>query len=283
MLPFDLTQIALFYPEQFQAYVEQLPPCPADLTCFSPAAALHMAEAAHLAYSYEADIRGALNRAGLELHSYLGTESTHAFVAAGPDYAVLSFRGTEPDDWDDVRTDGDFRFAPGQTGNVHKGFTDALDQIWSQLKPALEELVRLPVPLLFTGHSLGGALAQLAAARISPDCVYTFGSPKVGDHTFAGSLEAIPIHRIENCCDLVPNLPPNVLDYKHAGRQHFITDVGERWVDPQMTEVLTERSIAELAYTTELSLFHSDKLLNRWLVDHSIINYKIAIRHLLND
>ncbi|MGO8760337.1 MAG: lipase family protein [Terracidiphilus sp.] len=76
-----------------------------------------------------------------------------------------------------------------------------------------------------TGHSLGGALATLLTldVALNTTCrtpvVYTFASPRVGDHLFAGSFNAaIPeSYRLFNRFDLVPNLPPILpLPYEHT-------------------------------------------------------------------
>ncbi len=50
----------------------------------------------------------------------------------------------------------------------------------------------------FTGHSLGGALATLAAGRYerAPE-VYTFGAPRVGDGEHVKSLDT-PVYRFVN-------------------------------------------------------------------------------------
>ncbi len=75
------------------------------------------------------------------------------------------------------------------------------------------------------GHSLGGALATLLTldVALNTSCNapvgYTYASPRVGDHIFAGSYNAIVAasYRIANRQDLVPKLPPILpLPYEHV-------------------------------------------------------------------
>lgn len=72
---------------------------------------------------------------------------------------------------------------------------------------------------LVLGHSLGGALATLAAAELamvnpgnvqSKVVIYTFASPRVGLLDFASSFaDAVPTSfRIWNTMDIVPQVPP---------------------------------------------------------------------------
>ena len=72
---------------------------------------------------------------------------------------------------------------------------------------------------LILGHSLGGALATLAAAELaivnpgavqSKVIIYTFASPRVGLLDFAASFnDAVPTSfRIWNTLDIVPQVPP---------------------------------------------------------------------------
>lgn len=70
-------------------------------------------------------------------------------------------------------------------------------------------------PLLLVGHSWGGALAEVLAARINggepnrPLKVLTFGGPKAGNAALASVLETLDSMRIVNEDDAVPLLPPN--------------------------------------------------------------------------
>ena len=85
---------------------------------------------------------------------------------------------------DDLWTDSQFLPALCRAGGrVHQGFRDVFMEISGQL----DELVRVATPdqkLWLTGHSLGGALATLAAAHLEGARVqglYTYGCPRVGD------------------------------------------------------------------------------------------------------
>ncbi|MFK4214043.1 lipase family protein [Streptomyces sp. NPDC030920] len=75
----------------------------------------------------------------------------------------------------------------GRAGFIHYGFGEALDGAWAQIRGAVDEFRDNDQTLWFTGHSLGGALAMLAAARLhfeehnlTADGVYTFGQPRTG-------------------------------------------------------------------------------------------------------
>jgi hypothetical protein len=81
--------------------------------------------------------------------------------------------------------------------------------------------------LAFTGHSMGSALATLAAWTLkvkhnfAPGLFYNFESPRVLDDTFAQRWETdlgrgIPAFRITRHLDPVVHLPPTWLGYAHA-------------------------------------------------------------------
>lgn len=134
-----------------------------------------------------------------------------ALLVAPGEMAVLAFRGTDClADWgldlDAVRV-----AMPGHPRiHVHAGFWTA----WRSMAPAVEALLAAHVQpdlgLYITGHSLGGALAQLAALDLERDtlaAVYTFGSPRVATLGFDEAVKA-PHYRVVNAWDLVPSVPP---------------------------------------------------------------------------
>ncbi|MGH6812011.1 MAG: lipase family protein [Methylocella sp.] len=90
------------------------------------------------------------------------------------------------------------------------------------------------------GHSLGGALATLLALDVglNTSCraptVYTYASPRTGDHIFAGSYNAViaASYRIANRQDLVPMLPPILpLPYEHVNT-HYELNPPPNAIDP---------------------------------------------------
>jgi len=147
------------------------------------------------------------------------------------DGIVLAFRGTLPPtnlhlltqlrDWlqnfeaKPIAPPGGF--PPGVM--VHEGFWNALDSLWPQIVPALQALqaANPQAKLYITGHSKGGALAPLAAARLSfqkatkADAVYIYAPARAGNSDFVSTFPAqIPVVRYEHHLDIVPFLPPNL-------------------------------------------------------------------------
>ena len=167
-------------------------------------------------------------RAGLLEQRFFDRGSTQAALVVGPGIAVLVFRGTS--DLRDWLTN--LRVAPvpwSRGGRVHEGFARGLQHVFDEVEA---ELTGLSLPTFVTGHSLGGALATLAASRHAFAAAYTFGAPRVGDGDFWSTLRC-PLHRVVNGRDLVPTLPPRRLGYVHGGSlQHIGVDGdGEDGVD----------------------------------------------------
>lgn len=126
------------------------------------------------------------------------------------EFRVLVFRGTE--DMEDVKTDIKALFKTTPHGKVHQGFLDAYASVAQDVEEELDRTAAAghDEQLLIAGHSLGGALASVAARMLESRHVvsgcYTFGSPRVGDETFADSFKT-PVYRVVNRADPVPMVP----------------------------------------------------------------------------
>ena len=200
---------------------------------------------------------------------------TQAFLAEGPDFAVLTFRGS--DDLDAWTTNLDAMPAPWRgPGKVHHGFAKALEAVWQEITQALPDRQRR---LLVTGHSLGAALATLAAAIQSQVHLYTFGSPRVGDEAFRDAVAAIAVRaeRYINNRDLVCRLPSERFGYRHVGATHFIDREGR--VHDRAPE--DESLLGSLLDALPVNHQRLDELfrgtLPRELSDHAPINYVSAL------
>jgi hypothetical protein len=102
---------------------------------------------------------------------------------------------------------------------------------------------------LITGHSLGAALATLAAIVVKPAKLITFGSPRVGNEALCGLLDGVEVRRFVNCCDLITRIPPPRFDQECVGG--LLTELAH----PGLHNVL-ERSLLRGAAAAIALAFH---------------------------
>ena len=103
--------------------------------------------------------------------------------------------------------------------HVHRGFLEAFETVRERVLAGVRRLADAAdagptTRIVLCGHSLGGALATLAAVAVSqahPDLasklyVYTFGSPQVGDSLFVKLFNSTIPHsvRVVNPLDPIP-------------------------------------------------------------------------------
>lgn len=221
--------------------------------------ALALGNCALLAYSDPDDIDAQLRARSFERVIHCNPAApgadTQGYVAVRPDAVVLAFRGTEPTKWKDIRTDIQAAqtpfanaFGPEGWGVMHAGWAEGFEVVRAQVQQALAQVTNRP--LWITGHSLGGALALVAAAFLAGQPapriagVYTFGQPRVGDPDFCARYDAILggiTFRCVNDRDPVPHLPPRELGvpaaavvgggpapvhYRHAGQFRWLRPDG---------------------------------------------------------
>ncbi len=225
-------------PFEDYSYFDNVKQFPFDYksTLYNPANAWWLAEASTLVYSNEEFTSGRFGKAGLKQVVFFDAKSTQCYVASNDKFALVVFRGSEiwkkKEKFDadkvfaDLMADVDIRLVEwAGGGKVHRGFKTALDEVWNDLNRHLEKLHRKGLKIWFGGHSLGAALATLAADRYPHAAgVYTIGSPRVGNSDFRDQYR-IQNYRIVNNRDLVTRVPPRGI-YHHVGELRFLDDSG---------------------------------------------------------
>ena len=199
----------------------------------NPSNALFLAKACDLAYlPAAAGVPRFRSDLGLEAR-LISVDNTQVYVAQDDRSIVVAFRGSEAPttldglkDWlltnannylilPDGRAGTDFA-AAGVGARFHRGFLDALEMVWEPLLAAVDAAQQAGErPLWVTGHSLGGALALLAAWRLQRSFmavqeIVTFGAPMVGNEAASQAFaREFPgkIFRYIDLEDVVPHLP----------------------------------------------------------------------------
>lgn len=177
-----------------------------------------LARAARAAYPDR--LRDGPNQLGVERVTVFKQGVVAGFAGRWGDSIVVAFQGTPtPNKGGQPRQlaealvtglDTGLTHQEGMPGAIHRGLARALSTL-STLMPELLRTVsgtRHRLRVWLTGHSLGGALAILAAQIVSDrpgplPCVYTYGAPRVGNRTF-GQGYAPTHYRLERRKDLVP-------------------------------------------------------------------------------
>jgi len=114
--------------------------------------------------------------------------------------------------------------------NCHPGFKNTYYSIAAKIYDAVSKLPS--GPLIITGHSLGGAQAMHCAIDmhhrgITPDHVYTYGQPRVGNDALANYFDRLGLDnwRATHHQDPVPHLPWRGLgNYKQVLREAYYKD-----------------------------------------------------------
>lgn len=162
---------------------------------------------------------------------YFDRDGAQAYMFWNDVDCVVACRGTEPNEWNDIKADANAVAVVTETfGRVHRGFKQEVDDLWPILEHALVENRKT---LWFTGHSLGGAMATICAGRCylseiesMPQALFTYGSPRVGDKRFVNFVN-IDHTRWVNNNDIVTRVPPPWMGYRHGGKEMYLNRNGD--------------------------------------------------------
>lgn len=140
---------------------------------------------------------------------------------------------------------------------VHSGFLESWRQARKLVVPKLQELKKTypDYPIQLVGHSLGGAVAMLAALELTVSLGWrdtlttTFGEPKVGNQGFVDYFDAVfslaetddvepenrQYRRVTHTDDPVPMLPLTEWGYRPHGGEFYIR---KKELSPSLEDVV---------------------------------------------
>lgn len=186
-----------------------------------------------------------------------GRNNTQALVGklALQDGCFLAIRGSHTmDNWvhdfelwyHDAKLEN---YPPCSGCKVHAGFYEYWERLRDPVSKALEDVgcKKETGDLVYiTGHSLGGALAHLAAFTFRAEgyklaLMYSFEAPRVGNYEFADAYNRIfgedePCYRITHDRDVVVHAPPEVLGFVHVNTEIYFKKKGSEYKVCEKTE-----------------------------------------------
>ena len=187
---------------------------------------LEFANIAQTTYDNPKTSKAKFKALGYSIVEFFDIDGAQAYLLTNGTITVLSFRGTEVTEKSDILADlksGKNLEACG--GKVHVGFKGEINKLWPTISKVLADN---PGNLYVTGHSLGAAMATIAASRMQDrvTALVTFGSPRVGNAEFVKSL-AVEHYRVQNNCDDVTKVPFKMMGFTHHGIHKYINFHGE--------------------------------------------------------
>lgn len=229
----------------------------------------------------------------------------HADITAGPNgrdgasvtklptgEIVVAFRGTLTngdfvslqDWWNDLRielvSDADF------TGRVHAGFLEVFRNLWPRVSAVIAQWFAAPLRLIrrviYTGHSLGAYIAQLAGwvtAHLKPRVV-GFASPMGFDAEAAMAYpHEVDLTLYQAADDIVPYLPP------YAYRTAVTADIVSQGF-PGVPDGVRRRLLQASAHKQMADLLDPFKRRAAWakvVQAHHVENYRAWLKNMPPD
>jgi triacylglycerol lipase len=212
------------------------------------------AVASSLVYQPDDTVKGTLGPLKAGGLSLIVEQNHRCLLIAYSDCIIVAFRGTDAGELADWKTNVKHTPAPGAFGLAHSGYLAAVDLLWPRLMASLEPMRDNQQTLLLTGHSMGGALAVVAASRFAAEGaipvtgLYTFGQPAVADAVFHRELATRVegrYFRFVNSSDMVPGLAVDP-SFSPGGQQLFIDREGRIHTGDALMPMLSTRLLTQV-------------------------------------
>jgi triacylglycerol lipase len=170
---------------------------------------------------------------GFNKTEFIDIEGAQAYVFYNKTDLIISCRGTQPGEMNDIYADLEVFKADSVTGNkIHQGFKEEVDKVYDTVYNIVSNRGETK-KIWCCGHSLGGAMATILAQRLEfmggldVHTLYTYGSPRAGGPVFRAWCDKHLNHqRFVNNNDVVPCVP-TFFRWRHSGKCHYIKSTGE--------------------------------------------------------
>jgi hypothetical protein len=188
-----------------------------------------------------------------------------AFVIKRKSIDVIAFRGTEKK-LNDILTDLTAIPVPYAGRMCHAGFVLQHASIWKEIKKHIDPKKRT----MFTGHSLGGALAEMSAAKMNGKHdninLITFGKPNTFFKGFKRPMKLDNQISCVNGSDMVARVPRLLYGPSKSQTMLYFSNTGPDYINPSKDTRRADRGGV------------ADRV-----ADHSMSDYKKRLKEYLDD
>ena len=163
-------------------------------------------------------------------HEWFENKGTSAegFVCSDKETVYLIFKSTDGlRDWfTDISSW--YKFNEDLNDTVHYGFDTAYESVEKSVRKLVTKHGVANKRFVIAGHSLGGALTQIASSNLLPDYFYTFGSPRAFSVNSSKRFNDMQIsgERYVVAGDFITRVP-NPVFFRHVGKLFYFNLNGQ--------------------------------------------------------
>lgn len=179
--------------------------------------------------AYKDDCKEIFKNLELENYVFFDNAGAQGHAACNEEDMIITCRGTQPTQVNDLLADLDTIPKSHGKGFVHAGFRRESKKILPLIFKYINQYPNRKIWI--TGHSLGAAMATYIAQELEfvkkpATMLFTYGSPRVGSHDYVEDFKT-EHHRFVNCNDMVTRVPPVGFGFRHHGSLHYINFYGD--------------------------------------------------------